>query len=65
MPGRYGRTDPSAYQLRDMNRRITRLEKKLDTHIVKDAYKAMIVAKQISLITKIRSTALAADLEEE
>ncbi len=27
---KYGKADPSVYQLRDMNRRITQIEKRLD-----------------------------------
>lgn len=48
---KYGKTDPSVYQLRDMNRRITRIEKKLDNHILKQARLNAKLATKISDIS--------------
>jgi len=47
---KYGKTDPSVFQLRDMNRRITRIEKKYDAFILKNSiYRGKVASKLRSL----------------
>ncbi len=50
MAKKYGNTDPSAYQLRDMNRRITKVEKGYDR----------LLARYERFVVKIRATVEAA-----
>jgi len=56
---RYGSTDPKVFQLRDMNRRITRLEKRFENHILRQS------ALNERIATKVASLSASADLEEE
>ncbi len=56
---KYGKTDPAVYIQRDMQRRLTRLEKKLTNHILRQG------ALSSKLATKIASLSAPADLEEE
>ncbi len=63
---KYGSTDPSVYQLRDLNRRMSRLEKKVDNLILKSGRRAATVATKLRNIrAALGSSANAADLEEE
>jgi len=64
---KYGKTDPSVYQLRDMNRRITRLEKKVENHILRQGrLNAKIASKMADLVVVLTAISVgSADLEEE